>query len=118
MDTLKLIIFIDALFTNNTDLLLQIGYIIVLMDNIGKANIIYWLLIKCKRVIRSVLAIKLYKMAHSFNIIVVIKLIINKILFIITPLILYTDLKLFFNYLVRLGTTQEKCLMINIMCLY
>ena len=43
-------------------------------------------------------------MAHGFDITVAIKLTIDKILFIITLLILYTDLKLLFNYLVRLGT--------------
>ena len=57
-------------------------------------------------------------MAYSFNIIAAIKLIINKMLFIITLLILYTNLKLLFNYLVRLNTTQEKHLIINIICLY
>ena len=44
-------------------------------------------------------------MAHGFNITAVIKLTINKMLFIIILLILYTDLKLLFNYLVRLNTT-------------
>ena len=78
---------------------------IVLIDAIGKANIIYWSLTKCKKVIRSVLAVELYGMAHSFNIIVAIKLTIDKMLSIITLLILCTDLKLFFNYLVRLSTT-------------
>ena len=78
---------------------------IVLIEAIGKANIIYWSLIKYKRVIKSVLAIKLYKIAHSFNITAAIKLIIDKMLSITTPLILCTDLKLLFNYLVRLGTT-------------
>ena len=77
---------------------------IILIDTIGKANIIYWSLTKCKRVIRSVLAVKLYGIAYGFNIVVAIKLTINKILSIITLLILYTDLKLLFNYLVRLST--------------
>ena len=57
-------------------------------------------------------------MAHSFNIAAVIKLTINKMLFIIILLILYTDLKSLLNYLVRLGTTQEKRLMIDIMYLH
>ena len=77
---------------------------IVLIDTIGKANIIYQFLIKYKKVIRNILAVKLYKIVYNFNIAVAIKLIINKILSIITPLILYTDSKLLFNYLVRLGT--------------
>ena len=78
---------------------------IVLIDNIGKANIIYKLLTKYKRVIKSVLAIKLYRMAHSFNITAAIKSTIDKMLSIIILLILYTDLKSLFNYLVRLNTT-------------
>ena len=91
---------------------------IILIDNIGKANIIYWLLIKYKRVIKSILAIKLYKIVYGFNITAVIKLTINKMLFIIILLILYTNLKSLFNYLVRLSTTQEKYLMINIIYLH
>ena len=35
-----------------------------------------------------------------------------------TPLILYTNSKSLFNYLVRLSTTQEKRLIINIICLH
>ena len=34
------------------------------------------------------------------------------------PLVLYTDLKSLYNCLVKLGTTQEKRLMVNLMCLY
>ena len=91
---------------------------IILIDIIGKANIIYWSSTKYKRVTKSILAIKLYRIAHSFNITAAIKLTINKMLFIITPLILYTDLKSLFNCLVRLNTTQEKRLMIDIIYLY
>ena len=71
--------FIDSLFTNNKDLLSQIGFIIVLDDLINKANIIYWSLIKCKRVTRSVLALELYAMAYRFNIKAVLKSIIEKL---------------------------------------
>ena len=77
---------------------------IILIDTIKKTNIIYWSSTKYKRVIKSVLAAKLYRMAYSFNIIAVIKLTINKMLSIIILLILYTDLKSLFNYLVRLNT--------------
>ena len=41
INTLHLLMFIDALFANNKDLLLQISYILVLVDIINKANIIY-----------------------------------------------------------------------------
>ena len=39
--TLQLLAFIDASFINNKDLSSQIGYILVLVDIINKANIIY-----------------------------------------------------------------------------
>ena len=41
INILCLFVFTDALFINNKDLLLQIGYILVLADIINKANIIY-----------------------------------------------------------------------------
>ena len=72
--------FIDSSFTNNKDLLSQIGFIIALADLINKANIIYWSLIKYKRVTRSVLVLELYAIAHGFNIRAVLKSIIKKLL--------------------------------------
>jgi hypothetical protein len=41
INTLCLLVFTDALFINNKDLLLQIGYILVLADIMSKANIIH-----------------------------------------------------------------------------
>ncbi|SRR6266567_1660828 len=118
IDTLKLIIFIDASFANNADLLSQISYVIVLADATKKANIIHWSLVKCKRVTQSILASKLYGMAYSFNISATIKSTIDKILQVNLPLVLYTNSKSLYNYLIQLGTTQEKRLIINIICLY
>jgi len=56
-------------------------------------------------------------MAYGFNITVAIKSMVDKVLQINLPLILCTDSKLLYNYLIQLGTTQEKRLIINIMCL-
>ena len=72
--------FIDALFANSKDLLLQIGHILVLVDIMNKANIIYWSSIKYKRVTKSVLVSELYAIAHIFNIGAAIKLIIKQLL--------------------------------------
>ena len=52
----------------------------MLIDKDNNANILHWLFIKCKRVTQSVLASKLYKMAHGFDTGAVIKVIIKKIL--------------------------------------
>jgi hypothetical protein len=64
-----------------------------------------------------VLASKLYAMAHGFDIGASLKTTIDKALNINLPLILCTDSKSLYDCLVKLGTTQEKRLMIDIMCL-
>ncbi|TAQ90470.1 hypothetical protein B7494_g1202 [Chlorociboria aeruginascens] len=114
---LQLIAFTDASFANNKDLFSQIGYVIVLADGESKCNIIHWSSIKCKRVTKSVLASELYRMAHGFDIAAILKSTIEKTLGITLPLVLCTDSKSLYNCLVKLGTTQEKRLMIDLMCL-
>jgi hypothetical protein len=116
IQSLKLIVYTDASFANNQDLSSQIGFVIVLSDGIN-ANILHWSSIKCKRVTRSVLASELYAMAHRFDTGAAIKSTIEAILRIQLPLILCTDSKSLYDCLVKLGTTQEKRLMVDLMCL-
>jgi hypothetical protein len=56
-------------------------------------------------------------MAHGFDIGALVKFTIDKVLGIELPLILCTDSKLLYECLVKLGITQEKRLIIDIMCL-
>jgi hypothetical protein len=109
--------FTDASFANNKDLSSQIGYILVLIDAKAHANILHWSSTKCKRVTRSVLASELYAMAHGFDISAAVKSTIDRTLEINLPLVLCTDSRSLYDCLVKLGTTQEKRLMIDVMCL-
>jgi hypothetical protein len=54
---LRLVIFTDSSFVNNSDLSSQIDYVICLADA-THANILHWSSIKYKRVTRSVLAVE------------------------------------------------------------
>src|SRR5271167_1264851 len=118
LESLSLVVFTDASFANNKDLSSQIGHVIVLTDRNQSANIIHWSSIKCKRVTRSVLASELYALAHGFDIGAAIKSTIQKILQLEQlPLVLCTDSKSLYDCLVKLGTTQEKRLMVDLMCL-
>ncbi len=118
LSSLSLLVFMDASFANNRDLLLQIGFVIVLTDRNQDANILHWSSIKCKRVTRSVLASELYALAHGFDIAAAIKSTVQKILQLEQlPLVLCTDSKSLYDCLVKLGTTQEKRLMVDLMCL-
>ena len=113
----QIVVFTDFSFANNRDLFFQIGFVICITDKIGKANLIHWSSIKCKRITRSVFASELYVMAHEFDIEAVIKATLWKILQGNVSLILCTDSKSLYDCLVRLGTTNEKRLMIDVMSL-
>jgi hypothetical protein len=118
IDSLSLVVFTDASFAGNTDFSSQIGYVITLTDRNGSANIIHWSSIKCKRVTRSVLAAELCALSHGFDITSAIKATIQNILQLKQlPLILCTDLRSLYDCLVKLGTTREKRLMVDIMSL-
>ena len=103
-DTLKLLIFTNLLFANNKDLLSQIGYILVLANEKNRANIVHWLLIKYKRIMRNILALELYTLTHGYNIEALIKTTINKILQLNLLVILCINSKLLYNCLIKLGT--------------
>ena len=57
-------------------------------------------------------------MAYSFNIGILVKSIINKILEIKLLLVIYINSKLLYKYLIKLKTTREKYLIINIIYYY
>jgi hypothetical protein len=56
-------------------------------------------------------------MAHGFNMSALVKSIINRVLEMKLLLVIYMDLKLLYEYLIKLGTTREKRLIINVICL-
>lgn len=116
-DTLKLIVFTDSSFANNKDYTSQIGYVIVLADGNDNANILHWSSTKCRRVTRSVLASELYAMSNGYDMAASIKTTMELILDIKLPLTVCTDSKSLYDCIVKLGTTQEKRLMVDLMCL-
>jgi hypothetical protein len=64
-----------------------------------------------------VLALELYGIAHGYDIGATIKSMVDKVLQTNLLLVLCTDSKSLYDCLVRLGTTAEKRLMVDVMCL-
>ena len=79
MTTLRIVAFINFSFANNKDLFSQIEYVIILTDAQNNANIIHWQSIKCRRIIKSVLVSELYALFLKFDVVVIIKSILNQI---------------------------------------
>jgi hypothetical protein len=76
---------------------------------------------KSKRVTRSVLALEIYGIVGGVNIAIAInttiKIIAKQLGFPLTPIVVCTNLYLLYECLVKLRTTKEKRLMINIMAI-
>lgn len=119
--TLRIVTFTDSSFANNKDLSSQLGYVIVLVDAQNNANIIHWQSVKCPRVTRSVLASELYALSLGFDVAATIKATLDQILSGTAqgriPLSMCIDSRSLYECLVKLGTTQEKRLMIDLLCL-
>jgi hypothetical protein len=130
LNRMKLFIFIDGSFANNKDLSSQLGFVIVLATEhrTGEGhdfeiygNIVHWNSIKCKRVTRSVLASELYGMVNGFDNTIAISTTLQQVVRTLgipqIPVVVCSDSKSLYDCLVKLGTTNEKRLMIDIMSL-
>ncbi|KAF2178927.1 hypothetical protein K469DRAFT_731374 [Zopfia rhizophila CBS 207.26] len=130
----KLFVFVDSSFTNNKDFSSQIGYLIILANEnetetdptgtdefVIKENLIHYSSTKSKRITRSVLASEIYGMIGGVDMAIAInttiKIITKQLGFLHTPVIICTDSYSLYECLVKLGTTKEKRLMIDIMAL-
>jgi hypothetical protein len=118
INKLRFVVFTDSSFANNKDYSSQIGYIIVLADD-KHCNLIHWSSVKCRRITRSVIASELYGMAHGFDSACVLKDTLDKFFNRKEgiPLIVCIDSFSLYECLVKLGTTREKRLMIDLMCI-
>ena len=131
LHTAKLFVYVDGSFANNKDLSSQIGFVIFLAnETTGEGsftmtgNLIYWSSTKCKRITRSVLASEIYAMAHGVDTAIAVNTTIDMVLNKLSsiggipaslPLIVCTDSLSLYECLVKLGTTKEKRLMIDVM---
>ncbi|KAK1479948.1 hypothetical protein CCUS01_00502, partial [Colletotrichum cuscutae] len=85
------------------------------------SNIIYYLLTKNKRVIRSILALEVYNIVNGVNLTYIILITLRKITdrfsLLLILIIIYIDSYLLYKYLIKLEIIKKKRLIINIITL-
>jgi hypothetical protein len=130
LHTAKLFVFVDGSFANNRDLTSQLGFVIALANEatVGdnneftiRGNIIHFSSTKSKRVTRSVLASEVYGMVAGvdmgYAITTTLQMVSARLKLPRVQTIVCTDSYSLYECLVKLGTTKEKRLMIDIMAL-
>ncbi|KAF1964476.1 hypothetical protein BU23DRAFT_585553 [Bimuria novae-zelandiae CBS 107.79] len=117
-----------AIFTYNLCLLITngeletfsiLGYLLILINKSSRQDNT---LTKCKRVTRSVLALEIYSIVSGVNIaiaiLITLKIITERLGLLSIPLIICTDAYSLYKCLVKLGTTNKKRLIIDIIALH
>ncbi|KAI1000891.1 hypothetical protein K3495_g7306 [Podosphaera aphanis] len=128
LDGAALYAFVDGSHANNDDLSSQIGFVLAIGNEkpgnnsfIFSGNIVHYNSTKSKRVTRSVLASEIYGMVAgvdmAFALNTTISMVMKQLGLAPLPLIVCTDSYSLYECLVKLGTTKEKRLMIDIMAL-
>lgn len=118
----------DGSSANNKDLSSQIGYVAVLGNEEERdgefelrGNINKWSSTKCKRVTRAVLASELYAMTAGIDFAIstsgTLNMITKQLGLKPIPVVICTDSFSLYECMVKLGTTQEKRLTIDIMAI-
>ncbi|KAI0993761.1 hypothetical protein K3495_g14423 [Podosphaera aphanis] len=125
----KLFVFVDGSFANNQDMSSQLGYAVVIGNERDVSpdefeltgNLFHWSSTKSKRVTRHVLASEIYAMVLGVDIGIAVSttlaMIVEQLGLPEIPMIVCTDSYSLYECLVKLGTTAEKRLMIDIMSL-
>jgi hypothetical protein len=128
LNAAKIFIFANESFANNKDLNSQLGFLMVLAhENHLKSsfaltgNIMYWSSMECKRIIRNTLASKIYGMVNKVNIGIAfattLEMIITRFNQPEIPLIICINSYFLYECLIKLGITQKRRLIIDILAL-
>lgn len=117
IEEVKLVLVTDASFANARNLRSQIGFVLMMVDNDGVANIIHYGSSRCKRVTRSIMAAEIHGLVYGFDQTYVVREALEEVLDRKISIEVYVDSKSVFDVVVKDGSTSEKRLQIDIFAL-
>ena len=114
VSSLRIVLFTDSSFANGPDLSSQLGFIIVLMDDSGSANVVHYGSHKSRRITRSVMAAELLALVTGFDNAFVVKYTVDEMLGRNIPVDVFVDSRTTFNCVAKHAPTLEKRLQIDV----
>ena len=112
--SLRLLLFTDASFACTPNLKSRMGFVLVLGDTEGRANILAWGSQVCSRVTRSVMAAELLALVYGFDCAHVVQNSLREILGFDVPIYAHVDSRTVFNTVAKHNSTLEKRLQIDV----
>lgn len=117
LQTIRLVLITDSVFANTEESKIQLGYVVLMVDEAGRAIIIHYGSNKSKRIARSVLAAELHARTLGLDYAFVVKALIEEILgrAITVEALIYS--KTIFNVIAKDASTQEGRLQNDVLAL-
>lgn len=113
LESVVLEVYTDAALANNEDFSSQIGYVVVLKDRFGKANILEYTSKKCRRVTHSSLAGEIMAFSAGFDAAFILKHDLEAVTRKRIPLYMMMDSMALFDMVTRNAYSSERRLMID-----
>ena len=117
LQTAHLVLMTDASFANAEGKKSQLGYVIAMVDDKGRCNILHYGSNKCKRIARSVMAAEVIALVLGYDVAFVVKDLVEEILGREVKLEVMIDSRTVFNVIAKDGQTAEKRLQIDVLAL-
>ena len=117
LKTARLVLMTDASFANAEGMKSQLGYVIAMVDDKGRCNIIHYGSNKCRRIARSVMAAEVMALVLGYDVAFVVKDLVEEILGREIKLEVMIDSRTVFNVIAKDGQTVEKRLQIDVLAL-
>lgn len=113
-DSLYLKVYVNASFVTNKDYSSQIGYIVILCDKSGSCHILDYCSRKSRRVARSIMGGEVMSLSAGYDRDSVMKHDLIAVYIKYTPMLMLTDSKQLFDAISKGSSTEERCLLIDI----
>lgn len=114
LESTKVVIISDASFANARGSRSQLGFLIILTDKDGNANVVHYSSARCKRVTRSVMAAELHALILAFDYGFVLREMLKEVLRRDVKLEALIDSKTVFDVVAKDGRTNERRLQIDV----
>lgn len=115
--TARIVLVTDASFANTKDIKSQLGYLVLMVDDAGRCNVLHYEKNRSKRIARSVMVAELFALVLGFDNADMVRSLIEELTGIRMAIDAIIDSKTVFYVIAKRSQTSEKRLQIDVLSL-